>query len=61
MIDLFYIALSLVFAAVLAYMVIYNRRHKTPRDRSRELGRVPAATHESIVMAAEQKKLKDKS
>ena len=61
MIDLFYIALGLVFAAVIAYMVVYNRRHKTPKDRQHELGRARVTTHENIAIAAEEKKLKDKS
>jgi hypothetical protein len=61
MIDLFYIALSLVFAAVIAYMVVYNRRHKTPPDRQHEHGRERVTTHERIATTAEEKKLKDKS
>jgi hypothetical protein len=61
MIDLFYIVLGLAFAAVIGYMVVYNRRHKTPQNKQRELGRARVKPHESVTIAAEEKKLKDKS
>jgi hypothetical protein len=35
MIDLFYAALALIFAAVITYMVVYNMRHKTLKETQR--------------------------
>jgi hypothetical protein len=60
MINLFYIALALVFASVMTYMVVYNLRHKTRRATQQKLGRPPVATEESIAVSTEADKLPDR-
>jgi hypothetical protein len=54
-IHLVYIGLSVIFAAVLAYMFIYNTRLKT-RQRTMALkGRQPVSKEEGIAVATLEK------
>jgi len=54
-IHLVYIALSVIFAAVMAYMYLYTR-HLKPRERCQELkGRPPISKEEGIAVATLEK------
>ena len=54
-IQLVYIALSVVFAAVMAYMYLYTT-HLKPRERSQSLkGRPPISKEEGIAVATLEK------
>jgi hypothetical protein len=54
-IDLVYIALSLIFAAVMAYMYLYTT-HLHPNERTMALkGRPPISKEEGIAVATLEK------
>ena len=54
-IDLVYIALSLIFAAVMAYMYLYTT-HLHPKERCQDLkGRPPVSKEEGIAVATLEK------
>jgi len=54
-IQIVYIALSVIFASVMAYMYLYTRRLH-PRERTQELkGRPPISKEEGIAVATLEK------
>ena len=54
-IQLVYITLAVIFAAVMAYMYLYTR-HLHPRERCQELkGRQPVSKEEGIAVATLEK------
>jgi hypothetical protein len=54
-IQLVYIALSVIFAAAMAYMYLYTR-HLHPRERTEALkGRQPVSKEEGIAVATLEK------
>jgi hypothetical protein len=54
-ITLVYIALSVIFAGVMAYMYLYNT-HLHPNERTLALkGRLPISTQEGIAIATIEK------
>ena len=54
-IQLVYIALSVIFASVMAYMYLYTS-HLHPRERTQELqGRQPISKEEGIAVATLEK------
>jgi hypothetical protein len=54
-IQLVYIALSVIFASVMAYMYLYTS-HLHPRERTQELkGRPPISKEEGIAVATLEK------
>jgi len=60
-IQLVYIALSVIFAAVMAYMYLYTT-HLHPRERTMALkGRPPISTAEGIAVATLEKERNGKS
>ena len=55
MINLVYIALSFVFAAVITYMVVYNTHLKTKQAALHLKGRLPFSKEEGIALALEER------
>jgi uncharacterized membrane protein len=54
-INLVYIALALIFAAVITYMILYTTRLNTNRITLKLKGRLPISKDEGIAIATQEK------
>ena len=55
MINLVYVALAVVFASVITYMVVYNVHLKTKQAALHLKGRLPFSKEEGITLALEER------
>lgn len=50
-----YIIIGVVFLAVIAYMILYNRSVRSKQETLNEKGRMPISKQEGIAIATEEK------
>ncbi len=50
-----YIIIAVVFLAVVAYMILYNRSVRSKQETLNEKGRMPISKQEGIAIATEEK------